>query len=240
MWLVKLAYDGSRFFGSQIQPDVPTVGGEITRVLRESGTGGPPKFASRTDPGVSARCNAFCYRGNEPRLRQMNSMMDGIYCWAYAEVQDGFNVRAVKGKEYRYFLVKDYGIKAMKEGAKLFEGEHDFRNFSRAKADTVRSMDRLRVTKKFVSFRAQGFLWEQLRRIMTVLIAIGEGRLEPKDVTRLLHDKRGVHPAPAEGLVLWDLDYGIRFKSQKTDFVHWDREMQHAIAIREIAESLKV
>jgi len=237
MWLVKVAYDGTKFFGSQIQPDVPTVNGEIQRALMESGLGGVPKFASRTDRGVSALCNVFCYRGERPRLGQLNSLLENIKCWGYAEVPEGFNLRKVKIKEYRYMLVKDYDVSVMRKAARYFVGEHDFRNYSKYKVNTVRTIDKIRVTKKWVSFRGKGFLWEQIRRIMRTLMDVGEGRLKPSGVKKLFRAESGIRPAAPEALVLWNIDHGIKFHERKVS-MDWERELEHATALKSIGQSL--
>lgn len=235
MWAVKVAYDGTRFFGSQIQPDVPTVAGEVKRALLKNGFGQVPRFASRTDRGVSARCNVFVYEGERPRLGQLNDFLKHIWCWAYAEAPEGFNVRLVKNKEYRYVLVKDYDLKAMRKAAKQFEGTHDFRNFSRRKENTTRTLDRIVVRKKYVSFRAKGFLWEQIRRIMRTLVDAGEGR--SVDVPKLFSAKDGVRPMPAEGLVLWELDHGLEWNETKVK-INNELRLMGAQALEEISAGL--
>ena len=52
---VTLQYDGSRFYGWQSQPDVPTVQGEVERtVMRLTGSRRPVLGSGRTDRGVHA------------------------------------------------------------------------------------------------------------------------------------------------------------------------------------------
>jgi tRNA pseudouridine38-40 synthase len=52
---VKLAYDGTDFHGSQIQPDLRTIQGEVEKALRKlNWQGSSVLFAGRTDAGVHA------------------------------------------------------------------------------------------------------------------------------------------------------------------------------------------
>ncbi len=64
--LLKFAYDGTKFYGYQRQPDKPTVEGEIISVLRDSGLDATIKSASRTDRGVSALGNVIYLADDEP------------------------------------------------------------------------------------------------------------------------------------------------------------------------------
>jgi tRNA U38,U39,U40 pseudouridine synthase TruA len=56
-----------------------------------------------------------------------------------------------------------------------------------------------------------------VRKIVGSLIYVGIGRLEVTQIQRLFDPsseipKMGVPSAPAEGLVLWDVDYGFPFE----------------------------
>jgi len=55
MWKLVLAYDGSEFHGWQVQPDRPTVQGELRDALaRITGEDVLPQGSGRTDAGVHA------------------------------------------------------------------------------------------------------------------------------------------------------------------------------------------
>ncbi|MDD2638951.1 MAG: tRNA pseudouridine(38-40) synthase TruA, partial [Methanothrix sp.] len=57
--------------------------------------------------------------------------------------------------------------------------------------------------------RADGFLWNMVRKIATVLEKVGSGERDLDWVRELLDPgvNRGVNPAPAEGLILMDVGY---------------------------------
>jgi len=72
---VRLAYDGTGFHGSQFQPELRTVQGEVEKALRKlNWQGKTVLFAGRTDAGVHAagQVIAFDYRWNhtEPELQK--------------------------------------------------------------------------------------------------------------------------------------------------------------------------
>ncbi|MEM3391728.1 MAG: tRNA pseudouridine(38-40) synthase TruA, partial [Archaeoglobaceae archaeon] len=55
----KIAYFGENFFGSQFQPGLRTVEGEVRKALQDLGIDSKPRFAGRTDTGVSALGQVF-------------------------------------------------------------------------------------------------------------------------------------------------------------------------------------
>ena len=59
LMMVALGYHGAKFHGSQIQPDVRTVQGELKQAIERLGwwTESCLEMSSRTDSGVSVRMN---------------------------------------------------------------------------------------------------------------------------------------------------------------------------------------
>ena len=106
-YLINLSYNGSKYYGYQIQKNKDTVEGEIEKVLskifnRSINTIG----ASRTDRGVHA-LNQYCTFeieediNTKKLLHSVNSLLgDYIYVKSIKKVNDEFNVRHdVKRKE---------------------------------------------------------------------------------------------------------------------------------------------
>ena len=58
-FILAVGYHGAAYSGSQIQPDMPTVQGEIKAIIEELNWSENAKIrlSSRTDAGVSARMN---------------------------------------------------------------------------------------------------------------------------------------------------------------------------------------
>jgi tRNA pseudouridine38-40 synthase len=169
-----LQYDGTDFHGWQIQTNLRTVQGELTRVLsllddREVTVHG----SGRTDAGVHAEgqvANVNLQREITPdKLRSaINGNLDAdVRVLSVDIVPDEFHARySAIGKTYRYRVVKgsvmspfwrryaihesrELDMEAMVRCAKLFPGEHDWTAFSAAQSDAesrVRRVIRLDVS----------------------------------------------------------------------------------------------
>lgn len=157
------------------------------------------------------------YQGDSEAVRQYwNDVENGIVKESHPIRRPGeaFSARfdAIY-RSYKYFFVKsDLDIKAMREGAKYFEGNHDFRNFCRYD-ENVSNFERLmykveirRVkddyngegeseindddayTNYYIFVKGQAFLWHQIRCMASVLFDIGMRREKPKLVKQMLDD----------------------------------------------------
>jgi len=121
---------------------------------------------------------------------------------------------------YEWYQPGDHRLGGMRRAASLLEGRHDFRSFCRPPRDgspTVRRLDRLAVRREgdllFVRARADGFLHQMVRSLVGTLIAVGEGRIDPEAIPEVLEvrDRSAAGPvAPADGLVLVRVHYGVR------------------------------
>ena len=149
-----LAYDGSGFFGWQIQPKVATVQGTVVDVLRRlTGERIWLYGASRTDAGVHAEGQVANFKTRNPipienLQRTLNNLFPPtIRAMRVEEVPLEFHARwHAQSKTYRYRLLRSaicppavarfvyhYPLPlddaAMAAAAPLFEGEHDFTTF---------------------------------------------------------------------------------------------------------------
>jgi len=153
---LKLAYIGTEFHGSQIQPNVETVEGELFKALRNLGIIESPKSANytcagRTDAGVHALEQVIAFDTEKLNLaipRVINSELPpGIWVWAHAEVPLSFDARRdAVSRHYRYVMSgKEYDISRIREASKFLLGTHDFENFSRTNGEksTVRTIERI-------------------------------------------------------------------------------------------------
>ncbi|MCL2862631.1 MAG: tRNA pseudouridine(38-40) synthase TruA [Methanimicrococcus sp.] len=226
---LKIGYEGSRFAGSQIQPDQRTVEGEILKALLEVGAisdfeKADLSSAGRTDAGVHSICQVVSFFSDKPGMaipRILNSKLPrDVWAWAYAEVADDFDPRrhAVRRK-YRYVLnAEDYDISKMRDAAKLFIGEHNFSNFTKKdKKDpkpTVRNVEKLDIRTQGsvikIDIVANAYLWNMIRKIVSALTLVGTGNRPLEWISRMLDPENfeeGIEPAPAYGLVLQEVQY---------------------------------
>jgi tRNA pseudouridine38-40 synthase len=224
---VMIAYDGREFTGSQRQPDKKTVEDECIRALKkvhaiESVKESRFRTASRTDRGVSALCNVIVFETGfkqDQLLQALNAASEKVYFYAYAEVGPDFSPRRAKQRWYRYFLAyeKSMDLGLMDQAAKEFEGKHDFVRFCKAEGKTSeKTIDSITVTRLgdivVIDLKGREFLRNMVRRIVATLVSVSEGASSLQDVKDALNGKEtSFGLAPAERLVLMQIDYGIDF-----------------------------
>ncbi|MDI9633207.1 MAG: tRNA pseudouridine(38-40) synthase TruA [Methanolinea sp.] len=224
----RCGYLGDRFAGSQVQPDARTVEGEfIAACLRLSLFSDPRtarfQAAGRTDRGVHARCQVFALStplpGRATSLIRYHLPRD-LWVTGYAQVDPGFHPRhRALHRTYRYFFgEEDLDTCAMDLAARSFEGTHDFTLFSRPDGrDPIRRVLSARVFEEsgaaVLEVRAESFLWHMVRYMASALRLVGAGEAGTDLVaSRLRGDPSArLSPAPPEGLVLWDVEYGFPF-----------------------------
>lgn len=210
--------------------------------------------ASRTDAMVSAVEGAFELFLDDKPLPDFKDFMTefnrnlppDIRAVGIREVDEKFNViQHPKTKEYLYLFsfgeknhpfaapllatfLDDLDIGLMKEGAKLFEGEHYFGNYcTKPTVKTVldRSVDRSEIVENneirasfFPShsyiFRVtgSGFLRNQIRLMMGALVQLGRGELSLKDLQQSLQKNVAMpmtYIAPGSGLILNKVDFQL-------------------------------
>jgi tRNA pseudouridine38-40 synthase len=223
---LKIAYLGSDFHGFARQPDLPTIEGELIKALTESGIIDNPSdtgysIAGRTDRGVHALGNVIAFRTeSKVNVNQINDCLPAsIKVLAQSSVHHGFKPRFARQRHYRYLIPRNpfeenWDLERMKEAARLFIGTHDFCNFTkRNERNPVRIVNHLEVRNRadVICFDVKGesFLWNMVRKMVTVLINVGQGEIEIKEVAEYLNPEKKVFitPAPAEGLILMDVTY---------------------------------
>jgi tRNA pseudouridine38-40 synthase len=151
---LRLAYEGTRYSGWQMQPQRTTVQGTLAEAIRSiSGEDVVPRGASRTDAGVHAldQLAAFTTTGDlsaDVWVRALNARLPpDISVRAGREVAADFDpVAAAARKRYRYrihdapwrpvlqrHLVWRWrgrlDVERMREAAACLVGEHDFTSF---------------------------------------------------------------------------------------------------------------
>ncbi len=226
----RVSYLGSRFFGSQMQPGCRTVEAEFIASCqylglftdwREAGF----LFSGRTDRGVHACGQVVAFTTDAPdRAIQALNVRLPMDCWCtgYAEMPPEFHPRYdALSRTYRYyFSTPPRDVTAMELAARFLVGSHNFTNFARIRGKNPwRNILEITVGKEedfmYLEVKAESFLWHQVRCIATALFQIGEGEKDETFITSLLEGdvQRALQPAPAEGLILWETDCGIEWRS---------------------------
>lgn len=247
---LKIAYIGTNFHGFQRQPDVRTVEEELIYHLRKLGyidddlKSARFRIAGRTDRGVHSLGNVISFQSEkEVQVNQINnSLPDDIQIIAKAPVRFGFKPRYAKMRKYRYILFeKDLDMESISKAAKIFEGTHNFTNFTkRNQKTTTRTIEKIEIfyptvdedSKNkyknyphlnnsyqpiFFDIYGESFLWNMVRKMMRVLLDVGLGKMSLEGVEKLLNPKEDeprayIKVLEAENLILMDVEYdGIKF-----------------------------
>lgn len=219
---VKIAYLGNDYSGSQIQPDHRTVEGDILSdlkiIMKIPSEEIDLKLASRTDKGVNALGNVAVFNSVimdlDILLKALNAVSKNVFYRSIAIVNNDFNPRYADVRRYRYVLpARDKDVLLMKECAKLFVGEHDFKRFCRSEGKpTVAKIDSIDILVEndviVMDFSARYYLWNQIRRITSAIASVGMGDCELSDVKDALEGKDVTFGlARPDGLTLTDVHY---------------------------------
>jgi tRNA pseudouridine38-40 synthase len=160
MWKLVLAYDGSEFYGWQVQPDRVTVQGELRDALaRITGELVLPQGAGRTDAGVHALGQVASVALAAPipeanLLRALNrTLPPSVRVLSATRAEPDFHARhSARGKTYEYRIDRreicppwqaryvyaypaPLNIEAMRAAAAHIVGEHDFASFAAGEPD---------------------------------------------------------------------------------------------------------
>lgn len=205
-----------------------------------NGKNTPLVATGRTDKGVHALSQYahtdIDVDINEYKLkRALNSNLpDDIHVISTKIVEKDFHARYnAKKKIYKYIinlgeynpLERNYvfqynyklNIDSIKKAIKNFEGKHDFRSFvtdNKEKNNCIRTIIKTKVETKdnkiILTFEGDGFLRYQIRNMVGLLIKIGENKLSPESVEKIIESKdrtKAGKTAPPEGLYLVDVIY---------------------------------
>jgi len=231
-----VGYLGDSFHGSQVQPDVRTVQGDLEAALAARGITATEtariRMSSRTDAGVHARMNVGCCElpasvwadiEEGGFIRVMNDGLDESVVWAAMEVEPGWNPRPALRRTYRYRLeaLRGWDSKRSEEELdsvlSLFIGEHDFTAFARIEEGRspvrcVESCQSWSEAGRLVGFEiaAESFLWNQVRRISWAVVRVLSGDLSAAAVSEALaagEARTDLGVASARWLTLWSIDH---------------------------------
>lgn len=231
---LKFAYNGNKFYGYARQPKQRTVEGNLIKYLvnnniiqntRESSF----RSASRTDKGVSAFGNIVGFNSDIPKKEILKTLADefsSILVYGIKEVETNFNPRHAKFRHYRYYLpIASHEIEKIISTLNCFTGEHDFSNFAKLEPhrNPIRIIENILFKEEndifIIDFFAQTFLWHQIRRIVSALVKVGNGKLEKEEIEKALkypENKVDYGLAPPKPLILMDVVYNFEFEYESS------------------------
>jgi tRNA pseudouridine38-40 synthase len=239
-YFIQFSYSGKNYFGYQIQPNQISIQEVLEKalstILREEikiiGAG-------RTDTGVHAK-QIFAHFDTEKIIGenlvyQLNSFLpEDIAVQKTFKVKSDFHARFdATFRTYEYFISleknpftqdsswqiwkRDLDINLMNEACKVLFEYHDFTSFS--KIHTENHTNNCRIYKAFweqngtelkFTISADRFLRNMVRAIVGTMVEIGNGKIEPRDLRKIIEDKNrnsAGTSAPSQGLFLVDVGY---------------------------------
>ena len=252
-YILEIEYVGFRFHGWAKQPGVKTVHHMVDRTLAyvlkhdEFKTLG----SSRTDARVSARSFwlqiflTTAIKDIPNFIKELNiNLPADIAALQMKAVDSEFNIiQAPKHKEYHYYFYfgeekypfaapyfsyfpMELDIELMKEGARIFEGTHDFRRYVTQPSEstkTQRNILRSEISRNekltgsmfppssyVYKISSQGFMRHQIRLMIGQLVQLGSKKIEMTELVQSISsplNDRLDYIAPGSGLVLNSTNY---------------------------------
>ncbi|KIA90209.1 tRNA pseudouridine(38-40) synthase TruA [Kaistella jeonii] len=239
-YFIEFSYSGKNYFGYQIQPNQISVQEVLEKalstILREKikTTG-----AGRTDTGVHAK-KIFAHFDTEKNLDdnlvyQLNSFLPSdISISRIFRVKETFHARFdATFRTYGYYInleknpftqdsswqiwKRDLDVTRMNEACEILFEYEDFTSFS--KLHTGNKTNNCKIYKAFweqngselkFTISADRFLRNMVRSIVGTMVEIGNGKIEPSDLRKIIEDKNrnsAGTSASAQGLFLVDVGY---------------------------------
>lgn len=238
-----IMYDGKDFNGWQKQPNKLNIQGTIEKVISEmTGEEIELNASGRTDAGVHSFGQVANFKTNSKipidkfPIAINSKIKKSIVITNAEEVEERFHSRYnCKKKTYRYIIDNSefptpmyryleyhipnkLNIEAMKEAAKFFEGEHDFKAFKSSgtsSKSSVRTIYKAEIKKTennriYIELTGNGFLYNMVRIISGTLVEVGLGKIKPEEIKTIIESKdrqKAGKTLPAHGLYLMNVNY---------------------------------
>ena len=229
--------------GWQKQPNKLNIQGNIEQAIKNVTGEEVELFASgRTDAGVHSfgQVANFKIESLIPiekiPIALNTNLKKSIRIIKAEEVDERFHSRlSCKKKTYRYvinnsscesaiyrnletYISMKLDVSKMKEAAKYFEGEHDFKAFrasGTSSKSSVRTIYKLEILEKennriYIEVTGNGFLYNMVRIISGTLVEVGLGKIKPEEIEEIIDSKdrsRAGKTLPAHGLFLLNVEY---------------------------------
>ncbi len=233
-YLARLFYLGDYYFGSQVQPGLKTVQGELIDAIqiwsKEPHSKQTVQLSGRTDRGVHSFGQlALISTEKSLNIDQINKHLpDDIILWAKTRAPEGFRPRSnALMRHYRYYLGSTWDNvdqKLVKKGISHIIGSKDFNMLSKPDEgrNTITTVLNITIGNdsgfRYLDVFGTSFLWKFVRKTVTLLTQIGLGQIEPEIIIDVLKGRRnrgGIEPAPPENLILMETVVPFSFTPSK-------------------------
>ena len=236
------SYKGTNYYGWQKQVGFVSIQSKIEEVLSQIyDTQITILGSGRTDAGVHAYKQYFHFISDKEKdLNQLtyavNKMLpDDIQIVLFSKVDDDFHARYnAKRKIYEYHILlknkdvfnydlaylypMDLNIDLLTKALKLFEGEHNFQDFTSKEEDDgnfIRTIYKIDVKQEkqllIIRFEGNGFMRYQIRNMVGSAMAVASKKEGISLIINHLKNKENreivAYKAPAVGLYLVDVLY---------------------------------
>ena len=240
---IKVEYEGTNFVGWQYQKNGLSIQEILQKAIfqfsREKVT---VTGAGRTDAGVHAICQ-IAHFDLEKKIKKKNFILgvnqyignNSVTILNIKKVNNKFHSRfnAIK-RTYQYVIInrqsplalqknkawhirKKLDLKAMKKGAKLLLGTHDFSTFRASSCSAkspIKTLDKISIKKNkeriIIKFTSKSFLQQQIRSMVGCMKYLAEGKWKLDDFKNAFKSKKRSNcapPAPSCGLYLTKVYY---------------------------------
>ena len=224
-YLARLFYLGDYYYGSQLQPGLKTVQGELIDALhswsKEDHSKQTVQLSGRTDRGVHSFGQLVLISTNKHlNVDQVNKHLpEDIILWAKTKAPEGFRPRSsALMRHYRYYLGptwKNIDQNQVKKGISMLIGSKDFNMLSKPdeRRNTITTVLNIAIGQDsgipFLDVFGTSFLWKFVRKTVTLLTEIGLHHTEPEVILEVLQgikkrNRGGIEPAPPENLILME------------------------------------
>jgi tRNA pseudouridine38-40 synthase len=170
----------------------------------------PRRLCGELERALPADLAVLGVRAAHPRFHARHEAIARVYRYQITSRRSAF------GKRTTWWVPDALDGRRMAAAARAFEGRHDFRPFARRAGEVESTIVevaacRIATLGEFTLVRVVGshFLWNQVRRMIAALVAVGRGVARPEDVADWL-ERRAAPPAeaaPAAGLFLEAVRY---------------------------------
>jgi tRNA pseudouridine38-40 synthase len=238
---IDLSYDGSAFFGFQVQPNQASVQASIELVLCRLNKDRKVKLVGcgRTDTGVHAKHFVAHFEVHweedlEKIRFKLNKMLPNtIAIHHLSTCPDDFHARfSAKKRSYQYYIHQEknpfktgysyhfpypLNLEKMNQAAQFLIGKHDFSSFSKTRTQVSNNFCEVheafwkKENEQYVfTIGANRFLRNMVRAIVGTLLLVGEEKIDPQDLLKIIAAKNRQEAAfsvPPQGLFLWKVHY---------------------------------